>query len=50
MRRVLVVDDHEPSRARLCEILQECDYEVVREVATGGSAVVFAHMKNPEAN
>lgn len=48
MRRVLVIDDHEPSRTRLSVILRECEYEVVGEGATGKSAVVFAHTKNPD--
>jgi response regulator NasT len=48
MRRVLVIDDHEPSRARLSGILRECGYDVVGELATGKGAVVFAHAKNPE--
>ncbi len=48
MRRVLVIDDHEPSRVRLSTILRESEYEVVGEGATGKSAVVFAHTKNPD--
>jgi response regulator NasT len=48
MRRVLVIDDHEPSRARLSGILRECGYDVVGELATGKGAVVFARAKNPE--
>ena len=48
MRSVLVIDDHEPSRARLTTILRECAYEVVGEGATGRSAVVFAHAKAPD--
>ena len=48
MKRVLVIDDHEPSRARLSAILRESDYEVVGEVTTGMGAVVFAHAKNPD--
>jgi len=48
MKRVLVIDDHEPSRARLSAILRECGYEVAGEIATGKSAVVFAQAKNPD--
>jgi DNA-binding NarL/FixJ family response regulator len=48
MKRVLVIDDHEASRARLGAILRESEYEVVGEVATGKSAVVLAHAKNPD--
>jgi response regulator NasT len=48
MKRVLVIDDHEPSRARLSAILRECEYEVVGEAATGKSAMVFALTKNPD--
>jgi AmiR/NasT family two-component response regulator len=48
MKRVLVIDDHEVSRARLSAILREREYEVVGEIATGKSAVVLAHAKNPD--
>jgi AmiR/NasT family two-component response regulator len=48
MRRVLIIDDHEPSRTRLTSILREHGYEVVGEGASGKSAVVFAHAKNPD--
>jgi CheY-like chemotaxis protein len=43
MRRVLVIDDHGPSRAQLSKILPQCGYEIVAEAASGKSAVVFAY-------
>ncbi len=48
MTRVLVIDDHEASRAHLSQILPQCGYEVVGEGATGRSALVFAHTKTPD--
>jgi response regulator NasT len=45
---VLVIDDHEPSRAHLSEVLPQCGYAIVGEGATGKSAVVFAHTKTPD--
>jgi CheY-like chemotaxis protein len=48
MTRVLVSDDHEPSRAYLSKILPQCGYEIVGEAASGKTAVVFAHTKNPD--
>jgi AmiR/NasT family two-component response regulator len=48
MTRVLVIDDHAPSRAHLSKILPKCGYEIVGEAASGKSAVVFAHTKNPD--
>jgi two-component system, response regulator PdtaR len=48
MTRVLVIDDHEPSRTHLNRILPQCGYEIVGEAASGKSALVFAHTKNPD--
>jgi len=31
MRRVLVIDDHDPSRTRLIKTLRECGYEIAGE-------------------
>jgi AmiR/NasT family two-component response regulator len=48
MTRVLVIDDHRPSRAYLGKILPKCGYEIVGETASAKAAVVFAHTKNPD--
>jgi CheY-like chemotaxis protein len=41
MTRVLVIDDHTPSRMHLSRILPQCGYEIA-EAASGKSAVVCA--------
>ena len=48
MSRVLVIDDHEPSRAHLITILRECGYELAGEGASGKLAAVLARRTAPE--
>ena len=48
MTRVLVIDDHKPSRLHLSRILPECGYEIAGEAASGKSAVVFACTTSPD--
>jgi AmiR/NasT family two-component response regulator len=48
MRRVLVVDDHTPSRAHLVTTLKERGYELVGEATTGKLALVMARAARPE--
>ncbi len=42
MSRVLVIDDHDPSRKNLVNILRESGYEVVGEGASGATGVALA--------
>lgn len=48
MSRVLVIDDHEPSRAHLVTILRECGYEIAGEGSSGKLASTLAHRAAPE--
>jgi response regulator NasT len=47
MRRVLVIDDHEPSRNHLAKVLSESGFRVVGE-ATGGAGVELASATMPD--
>jgi AmiR/NasT family two-component response regulator len=48
MRRVLVIDDHEPSRRHLVETLTEGKYEIAGEGASGKSALALARSAAPD--
>ena len=48
MRRVLVVDDHTPSRAHLVMTLTQSGYEIVGEGVSGKKALVIARTAKPE--
>jgi two-component system, response regulator PdtaR len=48
MRRVLVIDDHEPSRRHLCNILLERGYEIVGEGSSGRLALALARTATPD--
>ena len=48
MRRVLVIDDHEPSRKHLVKILTEGRYEVAGEGASGKLAMAMAKNAAPD--
>ncbi|MGH7810699.1 MAG: ANTAR domain-containing response regulator, partial [Candidatus Binatia bacterium] len=48
MSRVLVIDDHEPSRAHLVTILRECGYEIAGEGSSGKLASMLARRAAPE--
>ena len=48
MRRVLVIDDHEPSRKNVFRVLAESGFEVAGEGASGGGALELSLATNPE--
>jgi response regulator NasT len=48
MRRVLVIDDHEPSRRHLVRTLTEAKYEIAGEGASGESALRLARSAAPD--
>lgn len=48
MSRVLVIDDHEPSRRHLCNILLERGYEIVGEGSSGKLALALARTATPD--
>jgi two-component system, response regulator PdtaR len=48
MRRVLVIDDHEPSRRHLVRTLTEAKYEIAGEGASGKSALTLARSAAPD--
>jgi len=48
MRRVLVIDDHEPSRKHLVKILTEGRYEIAGEGASGKLAMAMAKNAAPD--
>jgi response regulator NasT len=48
MRRVLVIDDHEPSRRHLSNILLERGYEIVGEGSSGKLALALARTATPD--
>ena len=49
MRRVLVIDDHDPSRAQLIQTLKGSGYEIAGEGASGRAALVLAQTSAPDA-
>jgi len=48
MRRVLVIDDHEPSRTNLVRVLAESGFQVAGEGASGGGALELSLATNSE--
>ena len=48
MRRVLVIDDHEPSRKILIDTLSQGGYQIAGEGATGNTAVALATTTLPD--
>ena len=48
MRRVLVIDDHEPSRVLLIKILLERGYEIAGEGSSGKLALTLARTAAPD--
>jgi two-component system nitrate/nitrite response regulator NarL len=46
--RILIADDHAPTRLRLREELEEAGFEVCGEVATGGEALNCAIRERPD--
>jgi len=48
MRRVLVIDDHEPSRRHLIKILRERGYEIAGEGSSGKLAAALARTTIPD--
>src|SRR3989442_6965165 len=48
MRRVLVIDDHEPSRRHLVRTLTESKYEIAGEGASGKLALTLARTAAPD--
>jgi len=48
MRRVLVIDDHEPSRKNLFRVLAESGFEVTGDGTSGAGALELSLATNPE--
>ncbi len=48
MRRVLVIDDHDPSRTRLIKTLKDFGYEIAGEGGSGKAALVLAQTSAPD--
>lgn len=48
MRRVLVIDDHEPSRRHLVSILAEGGYEIAGQGVSGKTALALARTADPD--
>ena len=48
MRRVLVIDDHEPSRRDLFRVLAESGFEVAGDGTSGAGALELSSATNPE--
>jgi response regulator NasT len=48
MKRVLVIDDHDPSRTQLLKTLNECGYEIAAEGRSGKAALVLAQTSAPD--
>jgi AmiR/NasT family two-component response regulator len=48
MRRVLVIDDHEPSRKNVVSVLAESGFEVAGDGTSGGGALELSLATNPE--
>jgi two-component system, response regulator PdtaR len=49
MRRVLVIDDHDPSRTQLVKTLRASGYEIAGEGASGRAALTLAQTAAPDA-
>lgn len=49
MRRVLVIDDHDPSRSQLVKTLKASGYEIAGEGASGRAALALAQTAAPDA-
>lgn len=48
MRRVLVIDDHDPSRTRLIKTLKDGGYEIAGEGGSGKAALLLAQTSAPD--
>jgi two-component system, response regulator PdtaR len=48
MRRVLIIDDHEPSRKTLVATLRQSGYEIAGEGSSGSTAVALATTTGPD--
>ena len=48
MRRVLVIDDHEPSRKNLFRVLAESGFEIAGDGTSGAGALELSLATNPE--
>ena len=48
MRRVLVIDDHEPSRRNLFGVLAESGFEIAGDGTSGAGALELSLAKNPD--
>ncbi|MGE5219340.1 MAG: ANTAR domain-containing response regulator [Chloroflexota bacterium] len=48
MRKVLVIDDHEPSRCHLVSILAEGGYEIAGQGVNGKTALALARTADPD--
>jgi len=48
MRRVLVIDDHQPSRRHLVTILNKGEYEIAGEGTSGKIALAMARTAVPD--
>ena len=48
MRRVLIIDDHEPSRKTLVATLTQSGYEIAGEGSSGSTAVALATTTGPD--
>jgi CheY-like chemotaxis protein len=48
MKRVLVIDDHEPSRKILLDMLSQGGYQIAGEGATGKTAVALTTTTRPD--
>jgi AmiR/NasT family two-component response regulator len=48
MKRVLVIDDHDPSRTQLVKTLRESGYEIAAEGKSGKAALVLAQTAAPD--
>jgi AmiR/NasT family two-component response regulator len=48
MRRVLVIDDHEPSRTKLTRVLTESGYQIAGEAASSAQGIELASTALPD--
>jgi two-component system, response regulator PdtaR len=48
MRRVLIIDDHEPSRKTLVATLMQSGYKIAGEASSGSTAVALATTTGPD--
>ena len=48
MKRVLIIDDHEPSRKTLVKTLTQSGYEIAGEGASGETAVALTTTTSPD--